>query len=48
VTGDNGSFRLADVPAGTYNLKVWHEGLGEKQVSVTVEAGKDAKVAVEL
>lgn len=48
VTGPNGSFKLTDVPAGTYNLKIWHEALGEKIVSVTVEAGKDAKVAVEL
>jgi hypothetical protein len=48
VTGDDGAFKLTDVPAGTYQLKVWHEGLGEKVVAVTVEAGKDAKVAVEL
>lgn len=48
VTGDNGEFKLTDVPAGAYKLKVWHEGLGEKIVSVTVEAGKDAKVNVEL
>jgi hypothetical protein len=48
VTGADGAFKLTDVPAGTYSLKVWHEALGEKIVSVTVEAGKDAKVAVEL
>lgn len=48
VTGADGAFRLTDVPAGKYSLKVWHEALGEKVVSVTVEAGKDAKVAVEL
>lgn len=48
VTGDNGEFKLTDVPAGSYTLKVWHEGLGEKEIPVTVEAGKDAKVAVEL
>jgi len=48
VTNDKGAFHLTDVPAGTYKLKVWHEGLGEKTVSVTVEAGKDAKVTVEL
>jgi hypothetical protein len=48
VTGPDGTFKLADVPAGKYDLKVWHEALGEKVVSVTVEAGKDAKVTVEL
>ncbi len=48
VTGSNGDFKLSDVPAGSYTLKIWHEGLGEKTVSVKVEAGKDAKVTVEL
>jgi hypothetical protein len=48
VTGDKGEFKLTDVPAGTHKLKIWHEGLGEKEISVTVEAGKDAKVAIEL
>lgn len=48
VTGDNGDFKLTDVPPGKYTLKVWHEALGEKTIPVTVEAGKDAKVSVEL
>ncbi len=46
VTDDNGSFKLTDVPAGSYKLKVWHEALGEKVVDVEVEAGKEAKVTV--
>ena len=25
LTGTDGSFRLTDVPAGTYELRVWHE-----------------------
>jgi hypothetical protein len=48
VTGADGSFTLSDVPPGTYTLKFWHEALGEKSVPVTVEAGKQAKVSVEL
>lgn len=48
ATGAAGDFKLTDVPPGTYNLKIWHEALGEKNVSVKVEAGKDAKVTVEL
>ncbi len=48
VTGESGDFKLTDVPAGTYTLKIWHEALGEKTVSVKVETGKDAKVSVEL
>jgi hypothetical protein len=44
VTGDDGSFSLSDVPAGSYKLTIWHEELGEKTVDVTVEAGKAASV----
>lgn len=40
VTGSDGSFELTDVPAGSYKMTIWHEGLGEKIVDVTVEAGK--------
>ena len=40
VTGSDGSFELTDVPAGSYKMTIWHEGLGEKVVDVTVEAGK--------
>ena len=40
VTAADGSFELTDVPAGSYKLTVWHEGLGEQTVDVTVEAGK--------
>ncbi|MDB5104868.1 MAG: uncharacterized protein JWP91_2557 [Fibrobacteres bacterium] len=48
VSGDNGEFSLSDVPAGVHKLKIWHEGFGEKEVTVTVAAGKDSKVAVEF
>ena len=48
VSGADGSFKIADVPPGSYTLKVWHEALGEKSVKVTVEEGKDAKVSVDL
>lgn len=39
VTGPDGRFELADVPAGQYELKFWHERLGEQTKSVTVSAG---------
>lgn len=48
VTGNAGDFKLTDVPAGSYTLKIWHEGLGEKTATVKVEAGKDAKLTVDL
>jgi hypothetical protein len=48
VTGDDGSFTLTDVPAGTYTLSIWHEKLLAKTVEVTVAAGETASVEIEL
>ncbi len=48
VTGADGSFRLTGVPAGTYELKVWHELLKVAPVKVTVANGTTATVALAL
>ena len=48
VTGEDGSFSISEVPAGTYNLSIWHETLAAKTVEVTVEAGKTVNVTIEL
>ncbi len=48
VTDGEGQFSLSDVPAGEYEVKIWHETLGETMQKVTVEAGSDASLAVEL
>ena len=29
VTDENGEFSITDLPAGTYQVKIWHEFLGE-------------------
>ena len=42
VSAANGDFVLEDVPAGNYQIKVWHESLGEKTIDVVVESGKTA------
>ncbi|MBI3078291.1 MAG: hypothetical protein HYY85_15100 [Deltaproteobacteria bacterium] len=47
VTGADGSFSIANVAAGKYKVKVWHESLGEQTKEVTVGAG-EAKVTFEL
>ena len=35
----DGSFVLADVPAGQYRLSAWHERIGESAKNIVVEAG---------
>jgi len=39
VTAADGSFTLTDVPAGTYQVEVWHLELGTQTFQVIVEAG---------
>ncbi len=48
VTGPDGSFKLENVPAGTYTLAVWHERLGKQKVEVTVVSGKESRVDFKL
>ena len=48
VTDGSGSFKLTDVPAGSYTVEVWHEKLGKSTQKVTVKAKEDAKVNFEI
>jgi len=48
VTDGSGSFKLTDVPAGSYTLEVWHEKLGKSTQKVTVKAKEEAKVTFEV
>jgi len=43
VTGDDGSFKIDGLPAGTYEIEAWQEKLKTVSAKVTVAAG-DAKV----
>jgi len=47
VTDADGSFKIENVPAGTYTIKVWHEVLGESEQEITVKEG-DNKVDFSL
>ena len=40
VTGQDGSFKLENVPPGTYHLTAWHEVYGSKEQDVTVSANQ--------
>ena len=46
VTGDDGSFTIPNVPAGTYTVEAWHERFGTTTAEVTV--AKDKPGAVDL
>ncbi len=48
ITDENGKFKITDVPAGTYTLKLWHEGFGEDEITVNVKKGKTTKVKFEI
>jgi plastocyanin len=45
VTGNAGSFTLANLPPGTYTIAAWHEQLGtqEQQVTVAAKESKDVE-----
>ena len=44
VTGDDGSYQIENLPAGTYTVEVWHEKLGTETAQITV-AGDETKTA---
>lgn len=48
VTGPDGRFQLNGVPAGTYEVVVWHEALRGPPSKVTVSAGGTASVKLAL
>ena len=44
VTGRDGSFRIGNLPAGTYELALWHERLPAQTHTVTVGARESVRV----
>lgn len=44
VSGDDGSFTIANLPAGTYTLEAWHEEYGTQEQEVTVGANETVNV----
>ena len=45
VTGKDGSFKIDNVPPGTYKLKTWHEKLRSVEQEVKVESSKTVEVS---
>ncbi|MCR4289505.1 MAG: carboxypeptidase regulatory-like domain-containing protein [Candidatus Scalindua sp.] len=48
VTGEDGVFKIENVPPGTYKVSAWHEKLQTVTHDVTVEAGKTTTVDFDL
>lgn len=44
----DGTFAIGDLPAGTYRISAWHERIGESVRTVSVEAGRAARVEFDL
>lgn len=44
VTGEDGSFRIPNLPPGTYTLDTWHEKYGTQTSQITVAAGETRQV----
>lgn len=48
VTGDEGTFTLAGLPAGTYTVAAWHEKYGEQTQGVTLGEGDTQSLTFEF
>jgi len=48
LTGQDGGFRITDVPPGDYTLVATQYYAGDTELPVTVKAGETAKLAIEL
>jgi hypothetical protein len=48
VVGADGTFKIGDVPPGSYNLMAWHPVLGTQQQAITVAANGAAQAAFQF
>jgi len=44
VTGEDGRFRLPELPPGNYTVTAWHEVFGTQSKEITVGAGQETSV----
>ncbi len=49
VTDDKGGFTIAELPAGTYTVKVWHEGMAQPtEQRVTLASGGTGQLQLQV
>jgi hypothetical protein len=48
ITDASGDFEIKDLPAGTYKVRIWHEGFKEVTKTVEVSAGKSSALDATL
>ncbi len=46
ITGEDGSFNIANIPAGDYTLSAWHERYGRKDTKISVKDGTPLELDV--
>ncbi len=46
VSAPDGSFRIENIPPGSYTLETWHEYFGPKETKVTVKAASVSSVTI--
>ena len=48
VSGEDGTFEIGGLPAGSYTLEAWHETLGARSAEATVGAEGVVEVAFQF
>jgi plastocyanin len=48
VTGEDGTYKIPDIPPGKHTVKFWHERLGERTVDLDIPAGQTATYDVQF
>lgn len=48
TTGEDGTFSITGLPAGTYTIEAWHETFGTKTAEVTVKDAETAETSFEF
>ncbi|MBA2542619.1 MAG: DUF2012 domain-containing protein, partial [Deltaproteobacteria bacterium] len=48
VTGEDGTFTIANLPAGAYTLEAWHPKLGTRTLDIKIGTGAKAIVPARI